>query len=211
MHIFLRCPQGNRLGQLTESYSSTPVTQANVGSTRQWDRAISEKRSDTTVVKKNHDLHLQQRFKIGSGEQDYLTAVDALSRGKCFDLDWVEPVMQRPLEEEDTFCLLVRAFGLCSVNFCRVIYAGEESTADSQFFSIGVGTLKRHAAIGEERLSLNWNRINDDVHFLIDSYSQPSSWLAKLFAFYLRRQQLKFVDQAPKRLKQAIEQTEEDR
>ena len=90
------------------------------------------------------------------------------------------------------------------MNFCRVVYLDEESTEESQFFTIGVGTLKRHAAIGEERLSINWNRENDDVHFLIDSYSRPSTWLSKMFAFYLRRQQLKFVDQASRRMEREI-------
>ena len=204
MHIFLRCPQKDQIAQLTQQYSASPVTQTDVGSTRKWDRSVPAQIPAPQLIKQNGYRLLHQRQKIGTGEQVYLAAVDELSRGKCFDLGWVESVLQRPLEENDTFCLLVRAFGFCSANFCRVIYREEESTAESRFFAIGVGTLKRHAAIGEERLSLNWNRETDEVHFLIDSYSQPSSWLAKLFAFYLRRQQLKFVDQAPKRLEQAI-------
>ena len=189
---------------MTQSYSSSPVTQENVGSTRKWDRSIPEEISAPEFIKIDGNRLLHQRYKIGSGEQDYRTAVRALSLGKCFDLEWVEAVLQRPLEENDTFCLIVRAFGLCSVNFCRVVYLGEESRAGNQFFTIGVGTLKRHAAIGEERLSVNWNQENDEVHFLIDSYSRPSTWLSKLFAFYLRSQQLKFVDQASKRMKQEI-------
>ena len=204
MHIFLRCPHLDRLAQLTKSYASSPVTQENVGSTLQWERSIPEKIPTPQFIIRNRDRFLHQRFKIGNGEQDYLAAVEALCLGKCFDLGWVEPVLQRPLEENDTFCLIVRAFGMCSVNFCRVVYRSEESTAENQFFAIGVGTLERHAAIGEERLSLNWNRENGDVHFLIDSYSRPSTWLSKLFAFYLRRRQLKFVDQASKRMEREI-------
>ena len=204
MHIFLRCPPKDRIKQLTQSYSASPATQTNVGSTREWDHSIPTEITEPEFVKQDGNRLLHKRYKIGSGEQDYLAAVKALSLGKCFDLQWVESVLQRPLEENDTFCLIVRAFGLCSVNFCRVVYLDEESTAEGQFFTIGVGTLKRHAAIGEERLSLNWNRANDDVHFLIDSYSQPSTWLSKIFAFYLRRQQLKFVDQASKRMEREI-------
>ena len=200
MHIFLRCPHHERLVQLLKKYSASPITQANVGSSRQWDRSIPEKIPAPKLIKHDGDRILHQRYRIGSGEQDYLAAVKALSLGKCFELNWVEPVLQRPLELNDTFCLIVRAFGLCSVNFCRVVYSGEETTAENKFFSIGVGTLKKHAAIGEERLALNWNQENDEVHFLIDSYSRPSTWLSKIFAFYLRRQQLKFVDQASKRM-----------
>ena len=204
MHIFLRCPHKDRIAQLTQSYASWPVTQDNVGSTLQWDRSIPEEIPAPEFVKVERRRLLHQRYKIGTGEQDYLAAVNALSLGKCFDLNWVEPALQRPMEEDDTFCLIVRAFGFCSVNFCRVVYLNEETTASNTFFAIGVGTLERHAAIGEERLSLNWNRENDDVHFLIDSYSRPSTWLSKLFAFYLRRQQLKFVDQASKRMEREI-------
>ena len=194
----------DQIADLTQQYSASTVTQANVGSTRKWDRSIPEKNATPQFIKENGYRLLHQHRKIGTGEQVYLAAVEALSRGKCFDLGWVESVLQRPLENDDTFCLLVRAFGFCSANFCRVVYREEESTAENQFFAIGVGTLKRHAAIGEERLALNWNRETDEVNFLIDSYSQPSSWLAKLFAIYLRRQQLKFVDEAPKRLEQVI-------
>ena len=204
MHISLRCPQKDQIAQLTRQYSATPVTQSNVGSTLQWDRSIPAEASAPQFIKENGYRLLHQRRKIGTGEQTYLAAVEALSRGKCFDLGWVESVLQRPLENDDTFCLLVRAFGFCSANFCRLVYKKEESTAESRFFAIGVGTLKRHAAVGEERLLLNWNRETDEVHFLIDSFSRPSSLLAKLFAIYLRRQQLKFVDEAPKRLEQAI-------
>ena len=205
MHIFLRCPQKDQIAELTKQYSASSVTQNDVGSTRNWDRSIPVKSTAPKFIKENGYRLLHKFQKIGTGEQVYLAAVEALSRGKCFDLGWVESVLQRPLQKNDTFCLLVRAFGFCSANFCRVVYREEQSTAKSQFFAIGVGTLQRHAAIGEERLSLNWNRETDDVHFLIDSYSQPSSWLAKLFAIYLRRQQLKFVDEAPKRLEQAVE------
>ena len=205
MHISLRCPQKDEIAELTELYAPSPVTQANVGSTRQWDRSIHNGIYTPKFIKRDRTRHLHQRVKIGSGEQDYFAAVKALTLGKCLELGWVEPVLQRPLEEGDTFCLIVRAFGFCAVNFCRVVYKFEESAAENQFFAIGVGTLKRHAAIGEERLSLNWNKETNDVHFLIDSHSRPSSWLAKLFAIYLRHRQLKFVDQAPKRLKQEIE------
>ena len=204
MHIFPRCPHKDRIVQLTRSYSALPVTQANVGSTRQWDRSIPEKIPTPKFIKRDGNRVLHQRYKIGNGEQDYRAAVEALTLGKCFQLTWVEPVLQRPLEKDDTFCLIVHAFGLCSINFCRVVYRDEESTAKNNFFTIGVGTLERHAATGEERLSVNWNRENDDVHFLIDSYSRPSTWLSKLFAFYLRSQQLKFVDQASKRMKREI-------
>ena len=204
MHIFLRCPSEHRISQLIQSNASQPVTQDNVGSTRQWDRSIPDPIPTPTFTKIDRDRILHQRYKIGSGERDYRAAVEALSLGKCFDLDWVEPVIQRPLEENDTFCLIVRAFGFCSVNLCRVVYADEETTAENKFFTLGVGTLKRHAAIGEERLSVSWNRTNEEVHFLIDSYSRPSTWLSKLFAFYLRSQQLKFVDQASRRMEREI-------
>ena len=204
MHIFLNCPRKQRIAEMTESYSASPVTQTNVGETSEWERSIPEGKFVPEFIKEGRNRRLHQRCKIGAGQQDYRAAVEALSRGTCFDLQWVEPVLQRPLESQDTFCLIVRAFGFCSVNFCRVVYLGEQATADSKFFAIGIGTLKRHAAIGEERVSVNWNQENDDVHFLIDSYSRPSSLLSRVFAFYLRRQQLKFVDQACKRLKREI-------
>ena len=204
MHIYLRCPPPNRIAQLTELYSASPATQANVGTTREWDRTIPQQKVVPEFIKQDSNRLLHQCCKIGSGEQDYLAAVEALSLGKCFDLNWVEPILQKPLESQGTFCLIVRAFGFCAVNFCRVVYSGEQTKDESQFFAIGIGTLKRHAAIGEERISVNWNRENGDVHFLIDSYSRPSSWLSKLFAIYLRRQQLRFVDQACKRMKREI-------
>ena len=82
---------------MTQSYSSSPVTQANVGSTRQWDRSIPEKIPVPEFIKLDGNRILHQCYKIGSGEQNYLAAVEALSLGKCFDLNWVEPVLQRPL------------------------------------------------------------------------------------------------------------------
>ena len=190
---------------MIDEYSAAPVTQPDVGSTAEWDRSIPDEDRTPQFIKRGQNRLLLKRAKIGDGEQVYRAAVEALSLGKCFDLQGVEPFLQRPLQEQDTFCLIVRAFGFCALNFCRVVYRREETTAESMFFAIGVGTLKRHAAIGEERLSVNWNRDTDEVYFLIDSYSRPSTWLAKLFAIYLRHRQLKFVDQAPKRLKQEVE------
>ena len=189
---------------MTEMYSSSPVTQANVGATWDWERSIPDQKITPKFIKRDDNRLLHQCCKVGSGEQDYLAAVEALSLGKCFDLNWVEPILQRPLESQDTFCLVVRAFGFCAVNFCRVVYLGQQAIDQNQFFAIGIGTLKRHAAIGEERILVNWNQENDDVHFLIDSYSRPSSWLSKMFAIYLRRQQLKFVDQACTRVRREI-------
>ena len=202
MRIFLRRPNRDQLESLVQNHKDDSITCDNPGTTEAWTTSMFKQQPKSETV--GDELWKFRREPIGTGETDYAKAVDALLAAKCFDLSWVKCVVDRPFEKDDTFCLSVKAFGLWAVNFCRIIYVKREQDQAEQTVSIGIGTLPVHAAVGEERLSVTMDKASGQVDFLIGSYSKPSSLLARLFAWYLRKRQDVFAVDATERMKQAI-------
>ncbi len=205
MHIFIRKPDRHKLCRLIEKYQTAEVTQEDVGLSKSWTSELFTYRPELKLLK--NDLVQFRRTQLGTGESDYASAVAALRAGICFDLAWVNCVKLNEFQHNDTFCLLAKAFGLWTANFCRIMYVDEEANQAEKTFSIGIGTLPRHAAIGEERLAINWNLRTDEVDFLIGSYSRPGSYLAKVFDGYLRSQQNRFAEDSVERLKASVRES----
>ncbi|MFK7768005.1 MAG: DUF1990 family protein, partial [Mariniblastus sp.] len=79
-----------------------------------------------------------------------------------------------------------------------------QETETGKLFSLGLGTLPCHAASGEERFSVSWNRETDEVDFMIGSFSRPQTWLTKMFVWYLRREQNRFATDSANRIAEEI-------
>ena len=65
-----------------------------------------------------------------------------------------------------TVAILVHAFGLWSLNACRIVYVMDDhEDAGVRRFGFAYGTLAEHAESGEERFSVEWNRSDGAVWY----------------------------------------------
>jgi uncharacterized protein (UPF0548 family) len=181
-----------------EEVSKAEFTHKNVGSTQLWSLDKFGQSPSRKILA--GDMHQFRRTSIGTQEHDYAAAVSAVRNGICFDLGWVSCYQNRSFEPGDDFCLMTRAFGVWTSNFCRVVYMREETIGSAKVFSLGLGTLPLHAAAGEERFSIVFDCETQEVDFLLGSYSRPRAWLAKRFVNYLRSQQNRFANESGHRM-----------
>jgi uncharacterized protein (UPF0548 family) len=202
MKLFLREPATEKISNQIRKFQTDDVSYRKIGSTKSWRRDSFARLPNAKIV--DGDLLQFRSVEIGNGQNDFQNAVAALRRGVCFDLSWVNCHQQRNFHQGDTFCLTAPAFGIWTANFCRVVYVQEDEDVDRKMLSVGIGTLACHAAAGEERLSVVWERKTDEVDFLIGSFSQPRSWLSKLFVSYLRKQQRRFAQSASQRMREEV-------
>ena len=203
MRLSLAKPTDRELLALIAKYDEERFTYPNVGVTKSWSESTFAKLPSAEVV--DDDLLQCRRVKIGSGQADFRTAADAIKRALCFDVDWIDCHHDGELNTGDVFSLSTRAFGIWTVSFCKVVYRSEQETEAGLLFSLGLGTLPCHAAADEERFSIVWDRVSDEVSFLIGSFSRPQTLLAKAFVFYLRRQQNRFATESADRIRKEVE------
>lgn len=191
MRLFYRRPSPERIQQMIGERTEQSCTYLNGSVTLDWTVEKFMEQPDRYV----DDGYLYQfrTSPVGQGEEDYQKAVRWIREGECFSLDWVECHRARPFQAEDTFGLIARVGPIHAANFCRIVYVEEEDNNEHRLFSVGIGTLDDHAAVGEERLSAHWSHVDDKVHVFIGSLSRPCGPLSSMFAFYLRRQQKRFA------------------
>lgn len=126
---------------------------------------------------------------MGSGREIFDHACQLLESWQWLNHGWVEGFVQGRPASGDMVGVLARLQGFWSLNFCRIVYVNRP-TAQSNQFSMAVGTLPEHAACGEERVSVSWSPDTDDVEFEIRSFSrphQPAAQIGRWFVYYLQR------------------------
>jgi uncharacterized protein (UPF0548 family) len=144
------------------------------------------------------------RFKLGSGEATFLAAKKALTRWEQFHLSWMEICFpETPIEPGRCVAILARVPGMWSLNACRIIYVEDDAVR----FGYAYGTLPDHAARGEERFRVEWDRSDDAVWFDIVAFSRPSQILTKLGYPFMRRQQRRFGRDASAAMQRVINGT----
>jgi len=79
----------------------------------------------------------------------------------------------------EVMAVLARAIGLWWLNACRIVYVVDE-VEPIQRFGFAYGTLPDHAASGEERFLIEWNRADNSVWYDILSFSRARHILARL-------------------------------
>ena len=132
------------------------------------------------------------RVQLGSGDETFGRAVQAVRDWRMFALGWVELCWpDTPLATGATVAVLVRWSGLWSLNGCRIVYGIDEQTPMRRF-GFAYGTLPEHAERGEERFSVEW-RADDTVWYDLLAFSQPHQWHAKLGRPVSRRLQKRFA------------------
>jgi uncharacterized protein (UPF0548 family) len=132
------------------------------------------------------------RVRIGAGEEVFLAAKTALEHWQQFRLGWLELTpADAPIREGQVVAVLARSVGLWWLNACRIVAVIDED-GPVRRFGYAYGTLPDHAARGEERFLVEWDRREGGVWFDILAFSRPRHWLARLGYPWMRRVQRRF-------------------
>ena len=75
--------------------------------------------------------------------------------------------------------VLVRHFGLWSLNACRIVYVIEEEASPLRRYGFAFGTLPGHVERGEERFTVEWHRADDSVFYEVFAFARPAHPLAR--------------------------------
>ncbi len=133
------------------------------------------------------------RIRLGSGGKVFAQAVDALRDWRMFELGWVEICWPNaPIEVDAAVAVLGSHYSFSSLNACRIVYTIEEKAEVSRF-GFAYGTLPGHAARGEERFTVEWNRRDDSVWYDLYAFSKPNHLLAEFGKPFVRRLQRRFA------------------
>jgi len=114
---------------------------------------------------------------IGHGEEDFVRARGALAEWRHFQLGWLEIFPSgAPVTTGSVVAVVIRHFGIWSLNGCRVIATVEEGAR----FGFSYGTLTNHAERGEELFEVALNAQSREVTYRIRAASRPRAWPAYL-------------------------------
>ena len=142
------------------------------------------------------------RIQLGSGAEVYERAVVALKLWRQFQLGWVTVAPRGvKIETGATVAVKALAFGMWSLNACRVVYVIDEP----ERFGFAYGTLPEHIERGEERFLIEWNRNDDSVWYDILAFSQPQHPLVRLGRPVARIMQKRFARDSLRAMKSTID------
>ena len=132
------------------------------------------------------------RVKLGEGEKIFQIGKAGLQRWEQFNLGWLEAYSPEiRIHAGEVMAVVARAIGLWWLNACRIVYVVDE-VGTHQRFGFAYGTLPDHAASGEERFLVEWNRADNSVWYDILSFSRARHILARLGYPMFRRKQIQF-------------------
>jgi uncharacterized protein (UPF0548 family) len=179
--FLLREPPDYRIERYLASQAKLPFSYGEVGATR-------EGRPPEGYVVDRY------RQRLGEGEEAYRRAVEALRSWGQFDLGWVRAYPpDAPLEVGSTVGVVARHLGLWSVNPARIVHTVEETAGPVERFGFAYGTLPGHAARGEERFLVEWDRQVDAAFYDVLAFSRPGHPLARLGRPFVRLLQRRFA------------------
>ena len=189
--VFLKKPTLQMIRRFLEDQKNTQFSYPEAGSTR-------------NVVQ--HDYNIDHnRILIGSGAEDFRAAVQAIRNWKMFDMPWVElHPPDAPIDVETTVAIVVRHFGLWSMNAARIVYVIDEK-GDIDRFGFAYGTLTEHAEMGEERFSVEFHRATGEVWYDLFAFSRPNHILARLGYPLSRVLQRRFAEDSKVTMARAVE------
>lgn len=145
------------------------------------------------------------RAEIGAGEDTFRAATAALTHWAQFDLGWVEAApLNSPLAVGVVVGVLARAMGFWWLNACRIVDTVNEMSEAGGRFGFAYGTLPGHAAVGEERFLVEWDRASDAVSYDILAFSRPKHALARLGYPLARRTQKRFGRDSVAAMRRAV-------
>jgi uncharacterized protein (UPF0548 family) len=132
------------------------------------------------------------RIKLGEGQSTFQLAKAGLERWEQFHVGWLEAWSpEGQIRPGEVLAVSAHAVGLWWLNACRIVYVVDE-LEPIQRFGFAYGTLPDHAASGEERFMVEWDRADNSVWYDISSFSRPRHILARLGYPMFRRKQIQF-------------------
>ncbi|CAN5751705.1 DUF1990 domain-containing protein [soil metagenome] len=191
--FLLRKPSEARLDAFLRSQRNEPFSYKEVGASRD-----GASKLDGYLVDHN-------RVRLGSGEDTFARAVEALRDWRMFDVGWVR--ICRPdtsIEVGRTVAVLGSHYGFWSLNACRIVYLIEED-AVVRCSGFAYGTLPEHAESGEERFTVEWDR-NGEVWYDLYAFSEPNSVLAKVGKPFARSLRRRFAQASMRAMARAVHQ-----
>ncbi len=148
----------------------------------------------------NVDRH---EFCLGTGRVLFERARAALEAWSHFEIPWLEfHGATTPVRSDQVVATLISVAGLWFLNPCRVVYA--ELSADSNLAAFAYGTLCGHVESGEERFTVSFNPVTQEVVYEIAAFSRPAIILTKLGYPLTRRLQRRFALSSAEALAGAI-------
>ena len=144
------------------------------------------------------------RARLGYGREVFSAASAALRRWDQFDVGWVRACDSTvPIEAGRTVAVLARAFGLWSLNACRIIHVIEESGPVIRY-GFAYGTLPEHIEFGEERFLIEWDQADDAVHYDVFAFFRPRHPLIRAGWPLMRRLVDRFRADSARRMQRAV-------
>ncbi len=187
--FLLTKPRRVEIFQFLQEQKSQPFSYAEQGCTR------AEPPAGFTV---DHNRAL-----LGHGREIFERAKLAIQRWRMFDMPWLALCGQEaPIAPESTVALLVHHFGFWSLNACRIVYVIDEHSAVEKY-GFAYGTLRQHAAIGEERFTVEYNAADDAVWYDLYAVSRPRT-AARLAYPFARMLQKRFARDSKSAMKNFV-------
>jgi uncharacterized protein (UPF0548 family) len=176
--FFLSKPGQETIRSFLDSQKDLPFSYADVGSSRE--KIPGGYTSD------------HNRVQLGTGRTVFDRAVSAVKQWKMFDMPWIDLCWPNaPMEPGATVAVLVSHLGFWSLNACRIVYVIEEHGGVEKY-GFAYGTLPGHAAIGEERFTVEFDKNDGAVWYDILAFSRPKA-LSRLAYPFTRSLQRRFA------------------
>jgi uncharacterized protein (UPF0548 family) len=149
--------------------------------------------------------HDYQRVLLGTGDDAFSAACDALRRWRQFPPSWtaIYPP-DAPQTAGKNVLMLCRVLGLWWASGCRIVYMIDDAGPPRRF-GFAYGTLPSHVEYGEERFVVEMDG-DGRVWYELAAFSRPRHWLLKLGYPLVRRYQARFRRESAAAMQSAVQQ-----
>ena len=129
---------------------------------------------------------------VGRGRDEYARAAEVLETLECLELGWLTHRVHA-----DALAICSRQFGIVwMMNANRILRRKRSSQRCGHSYSVTWGTTQRHVLCGEERLTVRWDAVTDEVRFEVLSFSRPRHLFSWIAYPYVIAQQRRFARDA---------------
>jgi uncharacterized protein (UPF0548 family) len=114
----------------------------------------------------------RNRICLGHGSATFARAVKALQSWQMFEFPDVRLCWPSThIQAGNDVVLVAKHCGIWSLNCCRIVYVVDEV----ERYAFAYGTLQEHSFRGEERFTVEWDRLSSDsVSYEVRSFSRAS-------------------------------------
>ncbi len=190
--ILLREPSNAHIGRFLDGQRSLPFSYPEVGASR-------DGAPPGYPVNHHHG-------RLGTAQQTFARAVEAIRGWKMYETGWTKLCWpEAPITEGTVVGVLVRHFGLWSLNVCRIAYVIEEEGPSLRRYGFALGTLPGHVERGEERFTVVWDSVDDSVSYEVFAFARAAHPLAQLGSPFVRLIQRRFAADSLRSMVEAVE------